>query len=120
MHIHLNICVYIGQGKCVMRRRMTAWVVVLAAGLLAGMTLMLGTAAQEQLGHVSFKVSCRAEAQQKFNRAMALYHSFAWKGAQPAFAEIARLDPKCGMAWWGQGAGSGRQPLRLAHQHEDG
>jgi tetratricopeptide (TPR) repeat protein len=85
-----------------MRRRMTAWIVVLAAGLLAGMTLTLGTAAQEQLGHVSFKVSCTAEAQQKFNRAMALYHSFAWKGAQPAFAEIARLDPKCGMAWWGQ------------------
>ena len=64
-----------------MRWRMTAWVVVLAAGLLAGMTLTLGTAAQEQLGHVSFKVSCTAEAQQKFNRAMALYHSFAWKGA---------------------------------------
>jgi tetratricopeptide (TPR) repeat protein len=58
-------------------------------------------AGPEQLGQVHFPVSCAAEAQPKFHRAMALYHSFAWKKAQQAFAEIAHLDPKCGMAWWG-------------------
>jgi tetratricopeptide (TPR) repeat protein len=74
---------------------------VVLAAVLIGLPLATGALAQERLGQVQFKVSCTADAQQKFNRAMALYHSFAWKGAQPAFTEIAQLDPKCGMAWWG-------------------
>ena len=34
-----------------------------------------------RLGKVEFKVECNAAAQQEFNRAMALYHSFAWHDA---------------------------------------
>jgi tetratricopeptide (TPR) repeat protein len=55
----------------------------------------------EQLGQVTFAVSCAGEAQAKFHRAMALYHSFDWKKAKTAFDDIARLDPRCGMAYWG-------------------
>jgi tetratricopeptide (TPR) repeat protein len=55
----------------------------------------------EQLGEVNFPVSCSEEAQAKFHRAMALYHSFDWKQGRAAFEEIARLDPRCGMAYWG-------------------
>jgi hypothetical protein len=55
----------------------------------------------EQLGQVTFAVSCASEAQAKFHRAMALYHSFDWKKAKTAFDDIARLDPRCGMAHWG-------------------
>jgi tetratricopeptide (TPR) repeat protein len=55
----------------------------------------------EQLGHVAFPVSCSGEAQAKFHRAMALYHSFDWKKGKAAFAEIASSDPRCGMAYWG-------------------
>jgi tetratricopeptide (TPR) repeat protein len=84
-----------------MRHPLAAKLSVLIAGVFATAMLAPGAVAQEQLGQVQFKVSCTAEAQQKFNRAMALYHSFAWKGAQPAFTEITQLDPKCGMAWWG-------------------
>jgi hypothetical protein len=84
-----------------MRHPLAATVSVLVAGLLIAVALATGAAAQEQLGQVQFKVSCTAEAQQKFNRAMALYHSFAWKTAGQAFTEIGQLDPKCGMAWWG-------------------
>jgi Tetratricopeptide repeat len=55
----------------------------------------------DQLGQVNFPVSCSGEAQAKFHRAMALYHSFDWKRGQEAFAEVASLDPRCGMAYWG-------------------
>lgn len=56
---------------------------------------------KEQLGSVKFQVSCSADAQKKFNRAMALYHSFDWRRGKTAFEEIAQSDPKCGMAYWG-------------------
>jgi tetratricopeptide repeat protein len=56
---------------------------------------------KEQLGSVKFQVSCSADAQKKFNRAMALYHSFDWARGKTAFEEIAQADPKCGMAYWG-------------------
>jgi hypothetical protein len=32
---------------------------------------------------------------------MALYHSFDWPRGKAAFDEIASLDPRCGMAYWG-------------------
>jgi len=32
---------------------------------------------------------------------MALYHSFDWPRGKTAFDEIASLDPRCGMAYWG-------------------
>ena len=57
---------------------------------------------KEQLGSVKFPVSCSAEAQKKFNRAMALFHSFDWGRGNTAFEEIAQVDPKCGMAHWGR------------------
>ncbi len=56
---------------------------------------------KEKLGTVRFEVSCAAEVQPKFNRAVALYHSFHWDEGTKAFREIAQLDPKCGMAYWG-------------------
>jgi tetratricopeptide (TPR) repeat protein len=55
----------------------------------------------EQLGQVNFPVSCSGEAPAKFHRAMALYHSFDWKQGKAAFEEIASVDPRCGMAYWG-------------------
>jgi hypothetical protein len=55
-----------------------------------------------RLGKVDFKVECSAEAQQQFNRAMALYHSFAWAAAAGAFEAVAKADPACGMAHWGR------------------
>lgn len=55
----------------------------------------------EKLGTVSFPVSCAAPLQEKFNRAVALLHSFAYSPAAEAFSEVARLDPGCAMAHWG-------------------
>ena len=80
-------------------------VAVIAVCLGIGTALQAGAPAavtqSEQLGDVNFPVSCSGEAQAKFHRAMALYHSFDWKQGRAAFEEIARLDPRCGMAYWG-------------------
>jgi tetratricopeptide (TPR) repeat protein len=55
----------------------------------------------EQLGEVSFPVSCNARAQSEFNRAMALFHSFWFNPAIESFQKVLQLDPECGMADWG-------------------
>lgn len=56
----------------------------------------------DQLGTVEFPVACAEGVQEDFNRAMALYHSFAWSHAGEAFEAIAQEDPACGMAHWGR------------------
>ena len=82
-------------------------VVVAVAALYLGVGAVLQAGAQatatkvEQLGQVNFPVSCSGEAQAKFHRAMALYHSFDWKQGKAAFDEITSIDPRCGMAHWG-------------------
>ncbi|MGH7769481.1 MAG: hypothetical protein ACREQP_18700 [Candidatus Binatia bacterium] len=58
-------------------------------------------AASEKLGKVQFSVSCSAESQTQFNRAVALLHSFWLDEAAKAFAAIAQADPSCAMAHWG-------------------
>ena len=58
--------------------------------------------APEKLGQVSFPVSCNNVAQQKFNRALALLHSFQYVEAELAFTEIRASEPNCAMAWWGE------------------
>src|SRR5512144_2752549 len=55
----------------------------------------------EQLGEVSFSVSCSAPAQKEFNRAMPLFHSFSFEPAKKSFAKVLEHDPECGMAYWG-------------------
>ncbi len=55
----------------------------------------------EQLGEVSFSVSCSNAAQHEFNRAMALAHSFWFQTAKNSFTKVLELDPDCGMAHWG-------------------
>jgi tetratricopeptide (TPR) repeat protein len=67
----------------------------------------LSTAAQaengadEQLGKVSFAVSCSASVRAPFNRGVALLHDFWYDEARPQFERIAERDPHCAMAHWG-------------------
>jgi hypothetical protein len=78
-----------------------------AVASLMGVALTLPVAAQQhnhgltRLGTVMFPVDCADAVQPDFNRAMALYHSFAWPEAAAAFAAIVTKDPSCGMAHWG-------------------
>jgi hypothetical protein len=55
----------------------------------------------EKLGTVSFPTSCSPAVQQKFERAVALLHSFAYSASEQAFRDVAAADPKCAMAHWG-------------------
>jgi tetratricopeptide (TPR) repeat protein len=55
----------------------------------------------EKLGRVNFSVSCNKVAQQQFNRAVALLHSFWYDEAEKGFVEVTKSDPKCGMGYWG-------------------
>ena len=55
----------------------------------------------EKLGVVNFKISCNAQAQKQFNRAVAWLHSFEYEEAEKAFTEVTKIDPKCSMGYWG-------------------
>lgn len=56
----------------------------------------------EKLGTVQFPVSCSPAAQQEFNRAVALLHSFWFDAAVQAFPAVTRADPGCGMGYLGE------------------
>lgn len=68
----------------------------------------------EQLGEVSFPVSCTEAAQKEFNRAMALFHSFWFDPAKQSFGRVLEHDPGCGMAHWGLSIMSMGNPLTWA------
>jgi hypothetical protein len=54
-----------------------------------------------RLGHVTFPVSCTAEARRRFEHAMAVLHSFWWEEGERAFGAVTQADSKCAMAYWG-------------------
>ncbi len=57
--------------------------------------------ANEQLGKVSFAISCAPDSQRPFERGVALLHSFGYEEAEAQFVEITQKDPACAMAHWG-------------------
>ncbi|MGA3090401.1 MAG: hypothetical protein ABSD75_17450 [Terriglobales bacterium] len=59
--------------------------------------------AQEQLGKVSFPISCAPASQAGFERGVALLHSFGYEEAEQQFVAVAEKDPACAMAHWGVG-----------------
>jgi tetratricopeptide (TPR) repeat protein len=59
---------------------------------------------EPDLGHIGMAhidTSCNEEAQNEFDRALALMHSFWYVEAEKGFRKAAAADSKCGMAWWG-------------------
>src|SRR6516225_7275611 len=58
--------------------------------------------ADEKLGTVSFSTSCAPAVQSQFERGVALLYSFEYETADAQFEEVARKDPRCAMAYWGQ------------------
>ncbi len=65
----------------------------------------------EKLGNVNFPISCNAEAQPAFNRAIAMMHNFWFPQALNAFVEIAKAHPDCAMAYWGIAMSARTNPL---------
>ena len=58
-------------------------------------------AAGERLGTVHFMTSCNAPAQPKFDRGVALLHSFDFARAIAAFNAAFDADSTCAIAYWG-------------------
>jgi len=81
------------------------------AALLAS---TFGTAAWAQdFGRVHFETSCTPQAQEKFDRALAMVHSFFYPDSVTAFTEVAAADPQCAIAYWGIAISSRPNPLIL-------
>ncbi len=92
-----------------MRRAMT-FAMLLAVWSLP-VTAQEKTGEPEKLGKVHFPVSCAPAAQQQFDRAVAMLHSFWYSKAANAFAEVAKADPSCAMAYWGIAINRRANPL---------
>lgn len=54
------------------------------------------------VGQVHFVSRCQAAAQPLLERGVALLHSFWYEAASDAFAQAARSDSTCALAWWGE------------------
>src|SRR5262249_48026879 len=55
----------------------------------------------EKLGKVTFSTSCDPKVQPKFERAVAMLHSFWYRQAREAFEEVLADDGSCAIATWG-------------------
>ena len=74
----------------------------------------------ERLGTVHFETSCAPAVTAKFDRAVALLHSFWFPAAIAEFNDVLKEDPSCGIAYWGISLstfgnpfGGGRSPKQL-------
>jgi tetratricopeptide (TPR) repeat protein len=93
------------------RRRSPSCTRVANLVVLAALGLVPTAKAQEaaahdhglgQLGRVTFPVSCTPEARRRFERAMAVLHSFWWEEGDRAFGAVLEADSSCSMAHWGR------------------
>jgi hypothetical protein len=67
----------------------------------------------QELGRVHFQTSCTPQAQEKFDRGVAMVHSFVYPDSVSAFSEAAAADPQCAIAYWGIAISHRPNPLIL-------
>ncbi|HEY7642448.1 MAG TPA: hypothetical protein VH814_22130 [Steroidobacteraceae bacterium] len=67
--------------------------------------------AMEHFGSTHLAISCSAEVQPQFDRAVAMLHSFFYPETVKAFAAIAAAEPSCAMAYWGVAMSQRPNPL---------
>src|SRR5882757_6026728 len=93
-----------------MARSPTASILV-GSALIALLNPGTTRANEERLGEVNFPISCSPAAQQQFNRAVAMLHSFFFPETVKAFTAIAEQEPSCAMAYWGIAISQRPNPL---------
>lgn len=76
-----------------------AGLVLLPAAPMAGEEH--GHAGGAVFGEAHFPTSCAPAAQQQFDGAVAILHSFWYEEAVKAFTGVTRADPACAMGYWG-------------------
>jgi hypothetical protein len=62
---------------------------------------------------VHFETSCTPQAQEKFDRGLAMVHSFFYPDSIQAFTDAASADPQCAIAYWGVAISHRPNPLIL-------
>ena len=85
--------------------------VLLASTLIVPLSQAIARANEERLGEVNFPISCSPAAQQQFDRAVAMQHSFFFPETVKAFTAIAEKEPSCAMAYWGIAISQRPNPL---------
>ena len=60
------------------------------------------TAQPVQFGKVYFPISCQSQVQAAFNKGVAQLDNFQYEQSERTFVEVAKQDPHCAMAYWGQ------------------
>jgi hypothetical protein len=65
----------------------------------------------EKLGTVHFRTTCTPAVAPRFDRAIALLHSFEFGASIRAFDEVLAADSTCAMAWWGIALSSWNNPM---------
>src|SRR6476646_10699509 len=81
------------------------------SALIAPAEQTIARAAEKRLGEVNFPISCSPAAQQQFDRAVAMQHSFFFPETVKAFTAIAEKEPSCAMAYWGIAISQRPNPL---------
>jgi tetratricopeptide (TPR) repeat protein len=71
------------------------------------------TTGAQEFGRVHFQTSCTPQAQEKFDRGLAMVHSFVYPDSIKAFTEAANADPQCAIAYWGIAISQRPNPLIL-------
>ena len=80
-----------------------------ATALLAS---AFATAAWSQgLGRVNFETSCTPQAQEKFDRGLAMVHSFFYPDTLKAFQGVVDTDASCAIGYWGIAISQRPNPL---------
>jgi tetratricopeptide (TPR) repeat protein len=76
-----------------------------AASIAASITFPQPILGQEEtdqrLGTVHFETSCNEVAQRRFDRGMRYQHSFWYRESKEIFEDVLKVDPNCGIAYWG-------------------
>lgn len=72
-----------------------------------------GQGSGQGLGNVHFETSCTPQAQEKFDRGLAMVHSFFYPDSIQAFTDAASADPQCAIAYWGVAISHRPNPLIL-------
>jgi hypothetical protein len=94
-----------------MLRILQALILSGAASLLQAQDEHAGHNFSSDFGKVHFNISCSPAAQQQFDRAVAMLHSFFYPETEKAFQSVAQQEPSCAMAYWGIAISQRPNPL---------
>jgi hypothetical protein len=94
-----------------MASKVLRMLLVLGVTTLVSTSVTLAHDGPERFGTVHFPVSCSPAAQQQFERALAMLHSFFFPETVKAFTAVTQADPTCAMGYWGIAMSTRPNPL---------